>query len=311
MSTPQPSTFPNRQSLSKVPEITATFWIIKVLTTGMGETASDFLAHRLGPLPAVALSGLGLVAALTLQFSAKRYLAWNYWTAVVMVSVFGTLAADAAHVGFGVPYLLSTLVFAATLSAVFWQWRRQEGTLSIHSIVTRRRETFYWAAVLTTFALGTAAGDLTARTLGLGWFTSGLLFAVLIALPGLLRTRFGLGEVMAFWWAYVVTRPLGASFADWLAVSHAQGGLGLGTGTVTVALTALIVLCVASLAFHRRGGVRSLLAPPDRVFHAPVAGLPAGQAERSTSLTCCPEALRAVNTAIPVETSTESASTPR
>lgn len=236
---------------SKVPEVTLYFWIIKVLTTGMGETASDFLAHTLGPLPAVALAGIGLLAALALQFAARRYVAWTYWTAVVMVSVFGTLAADAAHVGLGIPYLASTVTFSLALAAVFFLWHRVEGTLSIHSVRTRRREAFYWMAVLTTFALGTAAGDMTARTLGLGWFASGVLFAGIIALPAVLQ-RSGLGAVLAFWWAYVVTRPLGASFADWIAVGHRQGGLGLGTGEVTLGLTALILLLVAYLAISRR-----------------------------------------------------------
>ncbi|WP_370657282.1 hypothetical protein [Deinococcus sp. KNUC1210] len=208
--------------LSKVPEVTAAFWVIKVLTTGMGEAASDFLAHRLGPLPAVALSGLGLLLALAWQLRNTRYTAPVYWTAVVMVSVFGTLAADAAHVGFGVPYWLSTLGFSVVLALIFAVWQRTEGTLSIHSILTRRRETYYWATVLATFALGTAVGDLCAKTLGLGWLASGLLFAVLIALPGLLGRR-GLNPVLAFWCAYVLTRPLGASFADWLAVPHSQG----------------------------------------------------------------------------------------
>ena len=237
---------------SKVPQITAAFWIIKVMTTGMGEAASDFLAHRLGPLPAVALSGLGLLLALVFQLRARRYSAPLYWTAVVMVSVFGTLAADAAHVGFGVPYALSTVFFAAALAVIFAAWRRSEGTLSIHSIHTLRRELYYWAAVLTTFALGTAAGDLTAKTLGLGWLASGLLFAAVIAVPWLLRRGTLFTPVFAFWWAYVVTRPLGASFADWLAVAHRQGGLGLGTGSVALALSALIALFVGYLAVSRR-----------------------------------------------------------
>ena len=241
-------------ALSRVPEVTLAFWIIKVLSTGMGETASDFLAHRLGPVSAVGLAGLGLVLALTLQFRAGRYVAWVYWLAVVMVSVFGTLAADAAHVGFGVPYLASTVLFMAVLAAVFWLWQRREGTLSIHSVFTRRREAFYWAAVLTTFALGTAAGDMTARTLGLGWLLSGLLFAALIAVPGVLRSRAFLSEIPAFWLAYILTRPLGASFADWVAVPHTRGGLGLGTGVVTLGLSGLIAALVGALVLAQRQG---------------------------------------------------------
>lgn len=241
-----------RHPLSKVPEVTALFWIIKVLTTGMGETASDHLAHTLGPLPAVALAGLGLLVALALQFALRRYLAPVYWTAVVMVSVFGTLAADVVHVGLGVPYVVSTVVFAAALAALFWLWRRVEGTLSIHSIFSVRREVFYWLTVLATFALGTAAGDLTARSLGLGWAGSALLFAALIMVPPLLWARSWLGEVAAFWCAYVLTRPLGASLADLMAVPHAQGGWGLGTGPVTLGWAALIAALVALLALTRR-----------------------------------------------------------
>lgn len=238
-------------ALSKVPEVTISFWIIKVLSTGMGETASDFLAHRLGPLPAVALAGSVFVIALALQFRASCYQPAQYWFAVVMVSVFGTLAADAVHVGFGVPYAASVLGFLMALGAVFALWQRSEGTLSIHSITTRRREVFYWAAVLTTFALGTAAGDFTARTLGLGWLLSGVLFAALMALPASLGLKFKLNPVFAFWWAYVLTRPLGASFADWVAVPHYQGGLGLGTGVVTLGLSVLILALVLMLTLSK------------------------------------------------------------
>ncbi len=244
-------TSPVRHLRSKVPEVTAVFWIIKVLTTGMGEAASDHLAHTLGPFLAVALSGFGLVAALAWQFRAREYVAWIYWTAVVMVSVFGTLAADAAHVGFGIPYWASTVGFLLALGVIFALWQRSEGTLSIHSIFTVRREVFYWAAVLCTFALGTAAGDLTAVTLGLGWLAAGLVFAVMIAVPGVLA-RFGLNPILAFWWAYVLTRPLGASFADWVALPHSRGGMGLGTGLVTLGLSALIMLLVVSLKFGKR-----------------------------------------------------------
>jgi uncharacterized membrane-anchored protein len=238
--------------MSKVPEVTVYFWIIKVLTTGMGETASDWLAHLLGPIPAVALGALALAAALAVQLSARRYVAWIYWTAVVMVSVFGTMAADILHVGLGVPYLISTPFFLMALGAVFAVWYRCEKTLSIHSIHTRRREVFYWATVLATFALGTAAGDLTATTLGLGYLGSGLMFAVAIAVPAVAHWRFGLGAIAAFWSAYVVTRPLGASFADWMAVSSARGGLAWGLGPVTLYWTIAILAFVGYLAATRK-----------------------------------------------------------
>lgn len=238
-------------ALSKVPEVTVWFWIVKALTTGMGESTSDFLVHKLVPEIAVVLGGIGLVIALALQFRAREYVAWRYWLAVAMVGVFGTMAADAVHVGLGVPYIASTLFYGGALAAVFVTWYASERTLSIHSIVTPRRELFYWAAVLATFALGTAAGDLTAVTFGLGYFASGLLFAAAIAVPAVGYWRFGLNAILAFWSAYVLTRPLGASFADWLAVSHARGGLDLGTGPVSLVLAALIALCVAYLSVTR------------------------------------------------------------
>ena len=234
--------------LSKVPEVTAAFWVAKVLTTGMGETTSDFLAHRVSPYLAVAVGGVGFVAALALQFRARRYAAWSYWLAVVMVSIFGTMVADFLHVVVGIPYLVSTVVFAIALVGVFWAWHATEQTLSIHSILSPRRELFYWTTVVTTFALGTATGDLTARTMHLGYFTSGLVFAGLIAVPAVAFRWWRLNGILAFWWAYVLTRPLGASFADWIGVSHARGGLAVGTGLVSLVLAAMIVALVAWLA---------------------------------------------------------------
>jgi uncharacterized membrane-anchored protein len=216
---------PVRHALSKVPEVTLYFWITKVLTTGMGETTSDFLAQHIDPVIAVGLGFVAFAAAMLLQFRAVRYTAWIYWTAVVMVSVFGTMAADVLHVQFGIAYAVSTAFFSVVLAVVLVAWYKVEGTLSIHSIHTRSRELFYWATVLTTFALGTAAGDLTAVNLHLGYWASGVLFAVLIAIPAVAHWRFGMNPIAAFWFAYIITRPLGASFADWMAVSHARGGL--------------------------------------------------------------------------------------
>ncbi|MER6083878.1 hypothetical protein [Streptomyces sp. NPDC001833] len=240
-----------RTMANKVPEVTAYFWIIKVLTTGMGETASDLLAKVLGPVPAVGLGGLALALSLAVQFAVRRYVAWVYWTAVVMVSVFGTMAADVLHVGLGVPYIVSTPLFLVTLAAVFALWYAIERTLSIHSITTRSRELFYWAAVLATFALGTAAGDLTA-TAGFGYLGSAVLFAVAICVPALAH-RFGtLAAVPAFWTAYVITRPLGASLADWMALGHARGGLGFGLGPVTLVWTVAIACFVGYLAVSRK-----------------------------------------------------------
>lgn len=242
---------PVRHALSKVPEVTVYFWVIKVLTTGMGETASDWLAHLLGPIPAVALGAVALAVALAVQFAVRRYVAWIYWTAIVMVSVFGTMAADVLHVGLGVPYLLSTPFFMVALATVFALWYGSERTLSIHSIHTRRREVFYWGAVLATFALGTAAGDLSA-TLGLGYLGSAVLYAAAIAVPALAHRAGRLNAVTAFWSAYVLTRPLGASVADWMAVGHGRGGLAWGLGPVTLAWTAAILVLVAYLAVSRK-----------------------------------------------------------
>ena len=239
------------QRLSKVPEVTAFFWIVKALTTAMGESTSDFLVHKLVPEIAVVLGGIGLVVALILQFRARGYVAWRYWLAVAMVGVFGTMAADALHVGLGVPYIASSIFYAVALTAVFAAWYASERTLSIHSIRTPRRELFYWAAVLATFALGTAVGDLTAVTFGIGYLASAVLFAAAIMVPAIGYWRFGLNAILAFWSAYVLTRPLGASIADWLAVSHARGGLDLGTGPVSLALVALIALFVVYLTVTR------------------------------------------------------------
>jgi uncharacterized membrane-anchored protein len=252
----------NSPALSKVPEVAAVFWITKVLTTGMGETASDFLARTFNPVVAVSVAGLVLAAVLAVQFSARRYVPWIYWLTVVMVSVFGTMAADVLHVGLGVPYLASTLAFAATLVAVFVAWYASEKTLSIHSIYNARREAFYWAAVLTTFALGTAAGDMTAVTLHLGYLASGLLFAVLIAIPAIAFWRKRLNPIFAFWFAYIVTRPLGASFADWMGVPASRRGLGLGTGPVSLVLALVIAGLVGYLTLARRGIEPELAVQP-------------------------------------------------
>ncbi|HET8565896.1 MAG TPA: hypothetical protein VFL77_05430 [Solirubrobacterales bacterium] len=231
-----------------MPEVTAYFWIVKALTTAMGESTSDFLVHSLVPEIAVVLGGIAFCVALYLQFVKDRYVPWAYWLAVAMVGVFGTMAADVLHVGLGVPYIASTVFYAVVLALVFRTWYTVEGTLSIHSITTPRRELFYWAAVLATFALGTAAGDLTAVTLGIGFFGSILLFAAIIAIPAFGYFRLDWNPIFAFWFAYVVTRPLGASVADWLGVSHARGGLALGTGPVSLALAAAIAAFVYHLS---------------------------------------------------------------
>lgn len=235
----------------RVPEITLYFWVVKLLSTAIGESTSDYLVHTLHPVPAVLLGFAGFVVALALQFSMHRYVAWTYWFAVVMVGVFGTMAADVLHVGLGVPYFLSAAFYCAVLVAVFVTWQRTEGTLSIHSIDTPRREVFYWAAVVSTFALGTAFGDVTAITLHLGYFGSLVLFVAIIAVPVVGYWRFKWNPILAFWFAYVVTRPIGASVADWAGKPSSAKGLGLGAGRVSIALTIVFVAVVAYLAITK------------------------------------------------------------
>ena len=230
-----------------MPAITFHFWAVKILTTAMGEALSDYLVHTIDPYLAVAIGAFGIVVALALQFAVRRYIAPVYWFAVAMVAVFGTMCADAAHIELKIPYAESAALCAAGLAVIFSAWYAVERTLSIHSINTSRREMFYWAAVLATFAMGTAAGDMSAYTLHLGWFTSGLLFTVIFAIPMLARRLVGLNEVFAFWFAYIITRPLGASYADWLGVPQSLGGLNFGRGTVAVGLTIAIVCWVAYL----------------------------------------------------------------
>jgi uncharacterized membrane-anchored protein len=233
-----------REGAAKVPEITLVFWVIKLLSTAMGESASDYLVFHIDPYVAVVAGCAGLVVALAIQLRASACSAPVYWFAVVMVAVFGTMVADVAHVVLRVPYVLSAGTLLTVLVIVFIAWHRTEGTLSIHSITTPRRELFYWATVMATFALGTAAGDLTASTLGLGYPASALLYGVAFVLPAIAWRFLGANAVAAFWIAYVITRPLGASVADWLGKST-LGGLGLGDGPIAIVLTALIVVFVA------------------------------------------------------------------
>lgn len=240
------------RTFRKVPEVIVYFWIIKLLTTALGESTSDYLVFHIDPYIAVALGGIGLVVALALQLTVRRYIAWIYWFTVIMVAIFGTMAADVVHIVLGVPYLTSTICFAIALAIIFTAWYVSEKTLSIHSIYTLRRELFYWAAVMATFALGTATGDMTAATLGLGYFLSGILFVILFLLPALAYWLFGLNEIFAFWFAYIMTRPLGASFADWLGKPHSMGGLGIGDGPVSLVLVVAIIGFVTYLSITRK-----------------------------------------------------------
>jgi len=228
----------------KVPQITAPFWIIKILTTGMGEALADYFDHLYEPVLVVLISMLFLGACLLIQMASKSFVAWYYWAAVAMVSVFGTLAADAVHVLLQVPYWASSIVFLLLLVALFAYWRVVEGQVPIVAIDTRLREVFYWSAVMLTFALGTAAGDMTAITFNWGFLVSGLIFAVCFAVPLLAYIKSSPSSVFAFWCAYILTRPLGASFADWLALPGDRGGLDYGTLAVSLALIALIAIFI-------------------------------------------------------------------
>jgi uncharacterized membrane-anchored protein len=236
---------------AKVPEITVLFWVLKVLTTGMGEAMSDFLGSVSVPL-AGAIGIFGLWYALRLQLRTREYRAPVYWFAVMMVAVFGTMAADGVHDGVSAPYTATTTLYGIIVVAIFFFWYRSEGTLSIHSITTRRRELYYWAAVLGTFALGTAAGDLTAIALNLGFFDSAMIFAAIIVVPAVAWWRFHLNPIIAFWAAYIVTRPLGASFADWFSKPTPQTGLGLGDGTVSGIALVVFLALVAYVAATKR-----------------------------------------------------------
>lgn len=240
--------------LSKVPAVTVYFWVIKILATTVGETAADYLNVHLGlGLRTTTVVTAVLVAAvLTVQFRVRRYIPLVYWAAVLLISVAGTLITDNLTNALGVPLPVSTTIFTIALIAVFAAWYRVEGTLSIHSIRSRRREAFYWLAVLVTFALGTAAGDLIAERLHLGYARSLLLFAAIIAAVYLAHRGLHLvGAVPAFWAAYVVTRPLGASAGDLLTQSRAVGGLGLDPTLTNAAFLAVILVLVGYLTVSR------------------------------------------------------------
>ncbi|WP_067565490.1 COG4705 family protein [Nocardia acidivorans] len=225
---------------SKVPQITVLFWVIKILTTGMGEATSDWALNQGAGLPGLGLIGTMVldiaifVGALVLQFRVPRYLPAVYWLAVTAVAIFGTAAADIVMYVIGLPMWLTCAIYALLAAATFTFWYRSEKTLSIHSITTRRRETFYWLTVFWTFALGTALGDLTAAAWDWGYLLSGVAFAALIAVPWLAHRFAGMNGILAFWFGYVVTRPLGASFADWFARPADSGGLDLGAGWVAL-----------------------------------------------------------------------------
>jgi uncharacterized membrane-anchored protein len=235
---------------AKVPEIILLFWVIKVLTTAGGEATSDYF-KTLGNVKGGAIEVGLFVVGFALQFWTRRYRAFAYWFFAYAIAIFGTGVADFLHLDVGIPYWGTTLLWAVVLATVFLLWQRSEGTLSIHSIFTQRREVFYWATVFATFALGTALGDFTANSLNLGYLASGILFTVLIMLPAIAWRWFGLNAIAAFWSAYVLTRPLGASYADYISKPRDLSGIGFGDGPTAAVLTLAVLVCVSYLAIAK------------------------------------------------------------
>ncbi|MEX2970081.1 hypothetical protein [Streptomyces auratus] len=252
--------------LNKVPEVTVFFWVIKVLCTTVGETAADLLNDNLGmglTNTSYLMAGL-LAVTLVFQFRARAYRAGLYWLAVVLISVVGTLISDNLTDNLGVPLETTTAVFAVLLALTFTAWYLSERTLSIHTIRTPRREAFYWLAILFTFALGTSAGDLTAERLDLGYWFSAVVFAALIAAVALARFTLDFHTIWAFWIAYVLTRPLGASMGDYLSQPHKDGGLGLGTvGTSVLFLAVILGLVVYLIRTKRDVAVAGEVSPQE------------------------------------------------
>jgi uncharacterized membrane-anchored protein len=243
-----------RRMLNKVPEVTVFFWLIKILCTTVGETAADFLNDNLGlglTTTSIFMSVL-LLVALYFQFRSRIYVPVIYWVSVMLISVVGTLITDNLSDNFGVRLEVTTIVFAIALAVTFLAWFRSERTLSIHSITTTKREGFYWLAILFTFALGTAAGDLVSERYSLGYWKAALIFGGLIAVIALLHFRFNMNPVLSFWLAYILTRPLGASIGDLLTQARGDGGLGLGTVGTTVIFVSAILGLVGYLTVTKR-----------------------------------------------------------
>ncbi|RWL80312.1 MAG: hypothetical protein EOR67_21130 [Mesorhizobium sp.] len=231
---------------NRVPDVTLDFWLIKIMAVTMGETAADYLAVTLGlglTVTSLIMSGI-LIVALVLQFAQKRYVPWAYWLAVVLSSVVGTLVTDNLVDNFGVRLETTTIIFSVALALTFIAWYASEKTLSIHTIFTTRREIFYWLAILFTFSLGTAAGDLVAERFDMGYLATGLILGGLIAAIALAWFFLGLNGILAFWLAYILTRPFGASFGDLLAQPVEYGGMGLGTTFTSLTFLGSIVVIV-------------------------------------------------------------------
>jgi uncharacterized membrane-anchored protein len=235
---------------AKVPEVILVFWVVKILTTAGGEATSDYL-KTFGNFGGGGLEVLVILVGLVLQFGTRRYRAFAYWSLAFAIAITGTGVSDFLHLDVHIPYAGTTLLWAVILAAIFWLWQRSEGTLSIHSITTQRREGYYWATVFATFALGTALGDFTAMSLNLGYLDSGILFTVIILIPAVAHWRFGLDGVAAFWMSYVVTRPLGASFADYISKPKSTTGINFGDGPTAIVFAVAVFVLVCYLALAR------------------------------------------------------------
>ena len=261
---------------AKVPEVILLFWVVKILTTAGGEATSDYL-KTLGNIKGGGVEVILFLAGLAVQFGTRRYRAFAYWFLAFAIAIFGTGVSDFLHLDVHIPYAGTTLLWAAVLAAVFLLWQRSERTLSIHSITTQRREAFYWATVFATFALGTALGDFTATSLNLGYLASGILFGVLILLPALAWWKLGLNGIAAFWMSYVLTRPLGASFADYISKPRNISGIDFGDAQTAIVFAAAVVVLVAYLAVARP----DIQAPSG----APIATSRSGAVTRAAPMT--------------------------
>jgi uncharacterized membrane-anchored protein len=233
-----------------VPEVILLFWVVKILTTAGGEATSDYL-KTYGNFGGGGLEVLVIVVGLVLQFGTRRYRAFAYWSLAYAIAITGTGVSDFLHLDVHIPYAGTTLLWAVILAAIFWLWQRSEGTLSIHSITTQRREAYYWATVFATFALGTALGDFTATSLNFGYLDSGILFGVVILIPALARWQLGLNGIAAFWMSYVITRPLGASFADYISKPKNISGIDFGDGPTAIVFAVAVFVLVSYLAIAR------------------------------------------------------------
>ncbi len=264
---------------AKVPEVILVFWVVKILTTAGGEATSDYL-KTYGNFVGGGIEVLVIVVGLVLQFGTRRYRAFAYWSLAFAIAITGTGVSDFLHLDVHIPYAGTTLLWAVVLAAIFWVWQRSEGTLSIHSITTQRREAYYWATVFATFALGTALGDFTATSLNLGYLDSGILFAVVILIPALARWQLGLNGIAAFWMSYIATRPLGASFADYLSKPKNLSGINFGDGPTAIVFAVAVFVLVSYLALFRPDIQKPLVAASGQTRStAPLPDLRPGEPE--------------------------------